>query len=171
MDIGEAGRQSDGGVKSSSNLGQAIDQNILKFPEPATIDNCSTTKKFPYVFVADEAFALKPFMLRPYPRRNELNIHELIFNYRLSRARRLTENTFGILAGRFSIFRRSIIRKIENIKRITKAAVILYNFLMKRKERGTYCPPDHVDQETVQKHYLDVGGLKLMGSRFLLDRE
>ena len=38
VDIGEAGRQSDGGVYSSSNLGQAIDQNILTFPEPATIN-------------------------------------------------------------------------------------------------------------------------------------
>ena len=151
LDIGEAGRQSDGGVYSSSNLGQAIDQNILKFSKPATINNYSTTKKFPYVFVAGEAFALKPFMLRPYPRRNELNIHELIFNYRLSRARRLIENTFGILASRFRIFRRPIIAKIENIKHITKAAVILHNFLMRRKERGTYCPPDYVDQETAQE--------------------
>ena len=63
MNIGEAGRQSYGGVYSSSKMGQAIDQNILKFPEPATINNYSTTKKFRYVFVADEAFALKPFML------------------------------------------------------------------------------------------------------------
>ena len=86
MDIGDAGRQSDGGVYSSSNLGQAIDQIILKFSEPATIDNYNTAKKFPYVFVVDEAFALKPFTLRSYPRWNEVNIHELIFNYRLSRA-------------------------------------------------------------------------------------
>ena len=89
-------------------------------------------------------------MLRPYPRRNELNIHELIFNYRLSRARRLIENIFGILASRFRIFRRPIIGKIENINYITKVAVILHNFLMKRKERSTYCPPDYVDQKTVQ---------------------
>ena len=122
----------------------------MKFPESATIDNYNTKKKFPYVFVADKAFALKPFMLRPYPRRNELNIHELIFNYRISRARRLIENTIGILASRFRIFRRSIIGKIENIKHITKAAVILHNFLMRRKERGTYFSPDYVNQETVQ---------------------
>ena len=135
MDIGDAGRQGDGGVYSNSNLGQATDQNILKFLEPATIDNERTTKKFPDVFVVDVAFALKPFMLRPYPRRNVLNIHELIFSYRLSRARSLTENTFAILASRFRIFRRPIIGKIENIKHITKAAVIIHNFLMERKGR------------------------------------
>ena len=106
MDIGEVGRQSDDDVYSNSKLGQTIDQNILKFPEPAAIDNYDTTKKFPYVFVADEAFALKPFMLRPYPKRNDLNINKLIFNYRLSAARKLIENTFG---SRFRIFRGPII--------------------------------------------------------------
>ena len=62
----------------------------------------------------------------------------------------MIEITFAILASRFRIFRRPIIGKIENIKHITKAAVIFHNFLMKRKERGTDCPPDYVDQETVQ---------------------
>ena len=150
VDSGEVGWQSDGDVYSNSKLGQTIDQNILKFPAPAAIDNYNATKKFPYVFVADEAFALKPFMLRPYPKWDELNINKLIFNYRLSTARRLIENTFGILGSRFRIFRGPIIRKIEDIKHITKAAVILHNFLKKRKERGTYCPPDYVYQEAVQ---------------------
>ena len=66
MDIGEAEQQSDGREYSSSNLYQAIDQNILKFPELATIDNHNTSKKFSYVFVADEAFALKAFLVRRY---------------------------------------------------------------------------------------------------------
>ena len=109
------------------------------------------TKKIAYVVVADEAFALKSFTLRPYPRPNKLNIHELIFKYRLSRGRRLIENTFGILASRFRIFRRPIIEKIENIKYITKATVMVHNFLIKRKESGAYCPLDYVDQETVQE--------------------
>ena len=63
----------------------------------------------------------------------------------------MIENTFGILGSRFRIFRGPIIRKIEDIKHITKAAVILHNFLKKRKERGTYCPPDYVYQEAVQR--------------------
>ena len=90
-------------------------------------------RKFPFVFVADEGFALKPFMLRHFPRRNYLNFHKSIFDYRLSRARQVIENTFGILASRFRIFRRSIIGKTGNIKNITKAAVTLHNFLMRAK--------------------------------------
>ena len=122
-------------------------RNIL---EPTTINEYSVTKKFPFVFVADEAFALKPFMLRPFPRRNDLNFYELIFNYRLSCARQVIENTFGILASRLRIFRRSIIGKTRNIKYITKAAVILHNFLMRKSTRNIYCPADYFDQETSQ---------------------
>ena len=93
--------------------------------------------------LCDVAFALKPFMLRPCPRRNQLN--------KMSRARKFIENTFGILASKLCLITRPIIGKIENIKHITKAAVILHNFLMKRKENGTYCLPDYEDQETVQR--------------------
>ena len=64
VDIDEAWWQSNSGIFSSSNLGQAIDQNIFKFPEPATTNNYVTTKKLPYLFVTDEALSLKPFMLQ-----------------------------------------------------------------------------------------------------------
>lgn len=49
----------------------------------------------PYVFVGDEAFPLKPYLLRPYPGRAVDSQQKRIYNYRLSRARRVVENAFG----------------------------------------------------------------------------
>ena len=130
VDIGQAGRNSDSGIYNSSSLGKAIDQNLLDFPGMTTLPGY-TEELFPHVFVADEGFALKPNMMRPYSRSKEFEASEFIFNYRLSRARRIIENTFGILATRFRIFRRPIIACVENAKNITKACLALHNFLMK----------------------------------------
>ena len=44
IDIGDSGRQSDGGVFANSNLGYAMDQNLLNIPEPRPLKG--TTKKF-----------------------------------------------------------------------------------------------------------------------------
>ncbi|CAI6358823.1 unnamed protein product [Macrosiphum euphorbiae] len=56
---------------------------------------------------------------------------EDIFNYRLSRARRTIENAFGILASRFRIFRKPIIASEKTIINITKATIVLHNFIKK----------------------------------------
>ena len=111
------------------------------------------------------------FMLRPYPKWDELNISKLIFNYRLSTARRLIENTFGILGSRFRLFRGPIIRKIEDIKQITKAAVILHNFSRKERKGVLIAHPTMSIKKQCKEHYLGVDWLKLMRSRVLLDWE
>jgi hypothetical protein len=52
------------------------------------------------ITVANEAFPLKTCMMRPYPGRDLTN-DKTIYNYRLSRARRISENAFGILQQKF----------------------------------------------------------------------
>ena len=124
VDIGDAGRQSDGGVYKNSDLGFAIDNITINRPPPAPISaNCG--KLYAFVFVADDAFQMKPFMLKPYAR-IDADISKKVFNYRLSRARRIIENCFGIAAARFRVFRKLVIAKVENVVTITKAVVSLY---------------------------------------------
>ena len=75
-----------------------------------------------------------------------------VFNYRLSRARRVIENTFGILATKFRIFRRSIVAKPEKVTKVTQAACDLHNFLKISEavypiSSHVYCPPGFTDRE------------------------
>ena len=77
-----------------------IEEGKLNFPKPRVIPGHDTEVSLPYVFLADEGFALKPHLLRPYSRRKEAyDVKEVVFNYRLSRTRRIIEKSFGILEG------------------------------------------------------------------------
>jgi hypothetical protein len=96
-----------------------------KIPRNGTID-------LPYVFVGDEAFALRQDFLKPFSQKN-LNTERIIFNYRLSRARRIVENVLGILASRFRIFHTEINLRLDSIETIVLACV-LHNFLRRRSK-------------------------------------
>jgi hypothetical protein len=69
-----------------------------------------------------------------------------VFNYRLSRARRIIENSFGILVARWRIFKRPIIAKPKNVILFTKAAIALHNYL-RTQESAVYRPPGFTDGE------------------------
>ena len=67
VDVGAQGRASDGGVFSACSLEQAILRNNLNIPPPRLLPQ--SAERFPYVILGDEAFPLKPYLMRPYPRR------------------------------------------------------------------------------------------------------
>lgn len=66
------------------------------------------------------------------------------FNKRLSRARRTSENSFGIMVARWRIFHRTIIAEPETADSIVKAVVVLHNVLCE-SSRDTYAPRTFVD--------------------------
>lgn len=155
VDIGDYGRLSDGSVFSSSNLGYAINNDTLNIPPPQQLDDNPTL--YPYVFVGDDAFPLKPCLLKPYPGQKQ-SVEERIFNYRLSRARRIVENAFGIATSRFRVFRRPICANVETATAITKAVVVLHNFLMRGLERRSkfqYYTSELIDKETNEGVIID----------------
>ena len=77
-----------------------------------------------------------------------------IFNYRLSRARRIIENTFGILASRWMIFRHPIIAQPKRVEVYTKATIALHNY-PQTTESSVYCPPGFVDGEDGSKNVVE----------------
>ena len=145
IDVGDTGRHSDGGVLSNSSFGQALVNGTLPLPKEPPLPRTSSPN-LPYVFVGDEAFPLKKKnLLRPFPGKKLDELHS-IFNYRLSRERRVIENSFGILAPRWRIFRRPIIANPDNVVLFTKATIALHNYL-RSTESTVYCPAGFTDAE------------------------
>ena len=90
----------------------------MQIPDAEKLDQSDPSNKtypYPYVFVPDDAFGLKTFMMKPYPGQ-DLTLAERVFNYRLSRARRIIENCFGVATSHFRVFRRPIIAHVEKVK-------------------------------------------------------
>ena len=144
VDIGSYGRNSDGGIFSHSKFGKLLRENKLNLPPPEMLQNSAECGPLPYVFVADEAFPLMTNLLRPYAKgKKTLSEDHQIFNYRLSRARRIIENAFGILASRWRIFHTKIALRPDNIVRVVQACCVLHNFLQcKSMNKGLLSRPE-----------------------------
>lgn len=142
IDVGTNGRVSDGGVYRESNLGRAINANTLNIPPPKPLPHRDTP--VPFVIVADDAFSLSEHLMKPYPLRG-LSREQRIHNYRLSRARRISENAFGILANRFRVLLKSIQLSPQKVQTITLAACALHNYL--RSTTSSYIANNCIDRE------------------------
>ena len=105
------------------------------------------TKSISYVFVGDDAFALKPYMMKPYSQIG-LNDERRIYNYRDSRARRISENLFGIFANRWRVFCSVILLPPETIEKLTLATLCVHNFLRQSSTNKVYCPQSLTDRIT-----------------------
>ncbi|CAH2088473.1 unnamed protein product [Euphydryas editha] len=80
--------------------------------------------------------------MKPYPGIHERRNKKRIFNYRLSRARRIIENDFGILCVVFRVFTKPIPLKPANCELVVIACVYLHNFLRRNSvSRSMYTPP------------------------------
>ncbi|XP_069582421.1 uncharacterized protein [Ranitomeya imitator] len=138
VDVGMNGRVSDGGVFEHTSFGESLRNNELLLPL-----NEDTKANLNFVFIADEAFPLHPHLLKPFAQRT-LTPERRIFNYRLSRARRVVENAFGIMANRFRVFHTAINLKLPSIDIVVLACCVLHNFL-RRHDTNSYSPPSFID--------------------------
>jgi hypothetical protein len=130
VDVGTNGRVSDGGVFAKSELARALQDNTWNFPNDQPLPGRNI--RVPFAVVADEAFPLKPNVMKPYSGKMTTSIEKRIYNYRVSRARRIVENAFGILANRFRIFLTRIPLAPEKVQLIVLASCALHNLLRVR---------------------------------------
>ena len=143
VDVGHYGKSNDSGVFTNSCISKAFEGNSFGIPEAEHVQGC--VDKLPYVTVVGEGLPLKPYQMRPYPGKT-LSEERKIFNYRLSRARRIIENIFGILAARWRIFRRPIRGDVSTVEKIVLACVCLHNYL-RLTDNACYSPNGFIDGE------------------------
>ena len=68
MHVGSNGRISDGGVFKNTNFYQALEAGTLGIPREEALSDNPDGPPLPYVFVADDAFALGRNLMKPYAR-------------------------------------------------------------------------------------------------------
>lgn len=128
INFGAQGSANDASVYNACSFARKLadNRNPLNIPPDARIPGTGIT--VPYMLVGDEAFPMRPFLMKPYSSRG-LCKSERIFNYRLSRARRVVENAFGILANRFRIFHHPIQLNPSSVEDVVLATCALHNYL------------------------------------------
>ena len=95
----------------------ADDSNPLNIPPPR-----------PHVAVGDDAFLLTTYVMKPFPM-SSLTPEQRIFNYRLSRIRRISENVLGIMAQKWQVLRNVMLVGPEKATTIVLAIMTLHNYL------------------------------------------
>lgn len=144
--VGCQGRISDGGVFAKTQFRKLLEDSKLNLPENSPLPGRS--KAIPYVFLGDDAFPLSTYLMKPYPGAQSKNSPRRIFNYRLSRARRISENVFGILSARFRVLRKPLLLDPTKSEKIVAACIHLHNFLRRSStSRGSYTPTGTFDSE------------------------
>lgn len=152
VDAGAEGRSSDSRIWRQSDFFLDIDgeDNKLGLPGPARIHGIRGV--VPYFFVGDDAFPLGIHLMKPFPA-SHLSYEQRIYNYRLSRCRRIVENAFGILSCRFRLFLRQQDMEPLGAKIIVMTAVALHNYLRTRCG-DVYMPVGSIDHEDREHHVI-----------------
>jgi len=133
-------------VFSDTEFYKQMTRNSLNLPPPAPLINGRTA--LPYFFVGDEAFPMSENLMKVYPGYHPKGSKERIFNYRLSRARRLVENVFGIASSIFRVLRKPLLLEPEKAQLVVMTVTLLHNFLGRRPESAQiYTPPGTFDSE------------------------
>lgn len=156
VNVGTPGSCSDAQIWNDCDLRDHIVTDRIGWPQPDPLPN--DDRDTPYFIIADEAFALKTWLMKPFSRRNMDN-EERIFNYRLSRGRRVVENAFGILANRFGCLLTTLKQNPGTVESIVLACVCLHNVMRDRypqEQNGLVDEEDNSHQVSVENNIINL---------------
>ena len=129
----------------NSEMGHRFQYGQLNLPDAEYLEGCNFDP-LPYFLIGDEIFPIRTWLMRPIP--GKLSLAEQIcdnFNH-ISRARRVIENTFGILVARWRLYRTPIVASVESAESYVLATLALHNYL-RPTDNATYTTKGLVDSE------------------------
>lgn len=85
--------------------------------------------------------------MKPYAGAQDRGSMKKTVNYRLSRARRISENIFGKISSVFRILRKPILLQPKTVEKVVLAILYLHNFLTKRRSTPVYNPNRDFDTD------------------------
>lgn len=149
VEFGASGRRGDGNVFEFCAFNKRLQKGLLSIPPP--IPEPGFEDDLPFFFVGDAAFSGNRNFVTPISGTFLEDMLNLL-NYRLSRARRVIENAFGILAARFRILLRAIDCCRVTTIAVVKACLVLHNLLLIEDKnipsgKRKYCPGGFADSE------------------------
>ena len=130
VNVGASGSSSDAQIFNRSKLKRRIENRTLGLPppEPRRPGGGGGGADVHYFLLGDKVFALMPWLVKPYSRQ-QLTREERIANYRISRGRRVVENSFSILVKRFRVLLPTMEQRPKVVRNIVLTCVVLHNML------------------------------------------
>ncbi|XP_043471848.1 protein ALP1-like [Leptopilina heterotoma] len=149
IDIGDYGSLNDASVFNASGFGQELEAGRYPLPEGKPLSGMN--EQIPYFFIGNEAFGLRSYLMRPYSKRYLKYDDQKLFNYRLSHARTIIEDTFGILVTVWRILQTTLSFKLRTSILIVKCLLCLHNFLLSKESQEPEENRKYATEKLMQK--------------------
>lgn len=132
INVGSPGRCHDAFVYGRSDFCKLVESDFFKTPV-SVIEGTTVAP----IILCDQAFPLTANLQKPFANA-VTGSRERMFNYQLSRTRRIVENAFGRLKARFRYTSKRMECKIKTAKQAIRAACVLHNICETLKDPVEY---------------------------------
>ncbi len=146
IDVGANGSASDAQIFNSSELRECIESGDIGLPADVPLPNDG--RPMPFFIIGDHTFPLQTWLMKPFSRRN-MEMLECIFNYRLLRARRVSENAFGIMSNCWRYLLKPQEQNPKIVESIVSACNCLHNLCRIRYPGNPPLDNDNANHELI----------------------